>query len=519
MKKLILPIIFTVVVNSFALENGVARTPPMAWNGFMSYGFENADEKIVKSAANTLASSGLRDAGWKYIEIDAGWKEGDCSRDQKGGWVVSARKFPGGMKALCDYVHSKGLKLGFYTIPSWSDSLGGPVNDCSYKLSPRPNGYYEADADTLVAWGIDYLKIDMALCGEAIRLTKWVVEKSMKAGKPIMIQTHEESERTVVPWNGKQVVMRDISNTFRVTKDNLPSWVSQLETINKVAGNNYNAQYAGPGAWCEGGGMGCFTFNYESNTKLTAVQNRSNFSLVSIATYPLEITMDTTAMKAPEVATMLTNAEVIAINQDSLGLQGRVIKRSDNTQIWWKPLKDGSRAVGLFNSNANAVSSIYVTWSEILLNSGNAQVRDLWQHKDLGSFKDTFKITNVPGHTCEVYKITGSPKSWESSWNLYTDRPNAKESFQKYWDPAWGPFTWNAPTSSSVNKQNFKRSQSHKFASNLDFSNGASILSLDGKTIRNTSVKDLSHLQKIKGTSGRGIAIISNKSGVSLILK
>jgi hypothetical protein len=144
--------------------------------------------------------------------------------------------------------------------------------------------------------------------------------------------------------------------------------------------------------------------------------------------------------QAPAYIGMVSNTELIAVHEDSLSLQAKRIMRTDGSQIWWRPLKDGSRAVCFYNTST-AARTMSISWSEILLNPGIASVRDLWQHKDLGTFSGTYTSATIGTDSVEVVKITGSPQPWEAAWNLYQIEPQyANCPWKKYWQASWGPY-------------------------------------------------------------------------------
>jgi hypothetical protein len=213
------------------------------------------------------------------------------------------------------------------------------------------------------------------------------------------------------------VVQRDFSNSFRIGSD-VVTWGGIIE----AAANN--ERYGGRGGWPEDGRAG-------SKTQFTV----SSFIGLSmrICTQLLRGTQS--------YFDMVKNTEIIAVHQDSLAIQPKRIKRTDGSEIWWKPLKDGSRAVCFYN-RTSAARTMSVTWSEILLNTGAATVRDLWQHQDLGSFTDAYTSASIGPDSVVAVKITGSPKPWEAAWNLYTIEPQyASCPWKKYWDASWGPYT------------------------------------------------------------------------------
>lgn len=351
--------------------NGLAKTPPMGWSSWNHFQ-DRIDDKTVRECADALVSSGLAAAGYVYINIDDAW-EGTRDAD---GRIQPNSKFPD-MKALADYVHSKGLKFGLYSSP-------GPRTCGGYEGS---YGYEELDAKTYAEWGVDYLKHDW--CSAARVYT----EKEMRAAYQKMGRALQDSGRPIV-YSLCQYGMEDVwkwgpevgANLWRTTGDIFDSWKSMSDI---GFSQNDHAPYAGPGHWNDPDML------QVGNGGMTNDEYRTHFSLWCILAAPLMAGNDLRNM-SKETLEILSNREAIAVDQDPLGKQGTRLSARDNIEVWTKPLHDGSLAVGIFNRGA-AEKTGGVTWKELGLNGRPKQVRDLWAHKDLKVDGDAFRAA-VPSH-------------------------------------------------------------------------------------------------------------------------
>lgn len=356
----------------------LAATPPMGWNSWNHFA-RKIDDATVRAQADAMVSSGMRDAGYVYINIDDTW-EGE--RDAKG-FIQSNSKFPD-MKALGEYVHSKGLKLGIYSSP-------GPKTCAKFEGS---YGHEEQDAQTYAQWGIDYLKYDlcslrdvMKKAGSVEAAHKIMVEAYtkmhdalLKTGRPIIYSLCQYGEDAVWRW-GPSVG----GNLWRTT-DDITDRYSRMEEIGfSQAGL---AKYAGPGHWNDPDMLEV------GNGGMNADEYRTHMSLWVLLAAPLLAGNDLTHMSAETIA-LLTNREVIAVDQDPAGKQGDRVSAEGPMEIWARPLADGSKAVGLFNRH-HAPMGIQLDFQQIGI-SGRAQVRDVWVRKDLGTVESPFHAT-VPAH-------------------------------------------------------------------------------------------------------------------------
>ncbi len=365
------------ICNLSALDNGLAKTPPMGWNSWNKFAC-NVREDLVRGAADAMVKSGMKDAGYQYIVIDDCWQ---ISRDKDGNIVPDKQHFPSGIKALADYVHSRGLKFGIY-------SDAGP-RTCAGR--PASLGHEVQDAKQYAAWGVDYLKYDWCHMEnqDAPAAYAKMRDALAQSGRPIVFSICEWGSNR--PWTWAP----GVGNLWRTTTDIFDKWEGKGEKYGAGVMDIVDLQVpigyaAGPGHWNDPDMLEV------GNGGLTTIENQSHFSLWAILAAPLMAGNDLDAM-TPEVHDILTNKEVIAVDQDPLGHEGVRVRHQDNQDVWAKPLQNGGVAVVLLNRGASE-QTIGVKWDEIGLNAGQkAAVRDLWAHKDLGVVKDSFSAP-VPSH-------------------------------------------------------------------------------------------------------------------------
>ena len=369
------------------VPNGLALTPPMGWNTWNKYAC-NVNEKLIRNAADKMVSSGMKDAGYTYIVIDDCWQG---VRDQAGNIQPDPKKFPSGMKVLGDYIHSKGLKFGIY-------SDAGPKT-CGGFLGSR--GHDFQDARQYAAWGVDYLKYDWCETGTQDAQSSYLtMSQALQAtGRPIVFSLCEWGNSK--PW----LWARNIGNLWRTTGDIYDGWdgmhpngfsIGMMRIVDMQA---ELAAYAGPGHWNDPDMLEV------GNGGMTDSEYRAHFSLWAMFAAPLMAGNDLDAMDAA-TRTILLNKEVIAVDQDPLGVAGTRVWKQDEAEVWMRPLKDGARAVVLLNRSKNP-QSIEVVWGQLHYPAGlSAKVRDLWQHKDLGTLSGRVG-TVVAGHA--VVMLTISP--------------------------------------------------------------------------------------------------------------
>jgi alpha-galactosidase len=382
---------------------GLALTPPMGWNSWNCWGL-HVDDPKVRAAADAFLSSGLADHGWTYINIDDGWEAPERSPK---GEILTNEKFPD-MNALSDYVHRQGLKIGIYSSP-------GP-RTCGGYLGSYQNE--EQDAKTWSAWGIDYLKYDWCSYGQvAPNDSLPELEKPFR----LMREMLDKTERDII-YSLCQYGMGNVwewgalvgGNLWRTTGDITDTWES-------MAGIGFSqdkcSPFAGPGYWNDPDMLVVGQVGWGPNlhpTRLTPDEQYTHISLWCLLASPLLIGCDLSQLD-PFTLNLLTNDEVLAVNQDVLGIQARKVREGDGYQIWAKPLADSSLAVGIFytglDSPVDAFNwnggvpkrAIAVRWSDLGI-SGLRTVRDLWRQKDIGNFSDMF-TAEVPFHGAVLVQL------------------------------------------------------------------------------------------------------------------
>ena len=374
---------------AIAQSSQLAATPPMGWNSWNHFA-EKVTDADVRAAADALVSSGMRDAGYIYVNIDDTWQ----GKRDANGVIHPNEKFPD-MKALADYVHSKGLKLGIYSSP-------GPQTCARYEGS---YGHEEQDAKTYAEWGIDYLKYD--LCSfiqimkqeagdehseKAFEIQKAAYEKMHKAllatGRPIVFSLCQYGWNDVWKW-GPEVG----GNLWRTTGD-ISDHYSRMEEIGfSQAGLS---KYAAPGHWNDPDMLEV------GNGGMTNDEYRQHMTLWVILAAPLLAGNDLSKM-SPETLAILTNKEVIAVDQDKLGKQGDRVWAEGPKEIWAKPLSGGEKAVALFN-RAPDPKSITLKLSDVGFGA-NAKLRDLWTGKSVTATNGSYTV-QIPKHGAVLLRIS-----------------------------------------------------------------------------------------------------------------
>jgi alpha-galactosidase len=361
-------------------SNGLAKTPPMGWNSWNKFAGK-IDDATVRAIADAMVTSGMRDAGYIYVNIDDTW---EGVRDAQG-VLQPNHKFPD-MKALADYVHSKGLKLGIYSSP-------GPRTCAGY---PGSYGHEEIDARTWAAWGIDYLKYDWCSARTIYKeqdlhpVYQKMGDALAASGRPIVYSLCEYGWGEVEKW-GPQVS----GNLWRTTGDIRDEWSSMIENVEKQVPT---APYAGPGHWNDPDMLEV------GNGHMTNDEYKTHMSLWALVASPLLAGNDIRDMSA-ETKAILLNKEVIAIDQDALGKQASPIKNGD-LETWVKPLEDGSVAVGVVNLG-NSSATATVKESDLGLTGKVKTARDLWTHSDVAFTQDSYSAT-VPSHGVLLLRVSSS---------------------------------------------------------------------------------------------------------------
>ena len=360
-----------------AQQEKLAQTPPMGWNDWYQYECKISDA-TMRAQADALVSTGMKAAGYIYVNIDDCWMG---KRDAQGN-IQPNSNFPD-MKALGDYIHSKGLKFGIYTSP-------GPTTCADQEGSYQ---HEEQDARTYASWGVDFLKYDWCSAQDVYRpdemqgAYKKMHDAILRTGRPMVYSLCQYGFQSVWEW-GASVG----GNMWRTTEDiggNYRRW--SLFAFQ----NNGLEKYAGPGHWNDPDilliGIG----------KTNLDEDRAQMTLWSILAAPLLAGNDLTKM-SPEILAILANPEVIAVDQDPNGIQGRRVWQEGPLEVWMKPLSDGSKAVGMFNRSVGPLP-VTLRFSDVGI-MGKASVRDLWARKDLGVFKDSYTV-EIPRYGAAMLKV------------------------------------------------------------------------------------------------------------------
>ncbi|CAI9275332.1 unnamed protein product [Lactuca saligna] len=359
------------------LANGLADTPPMGWNSWNHFGC-NISESMIRETADAIVSTGLAKLGYKYVNIDDCWAE--YTRDQQGNFVARKSTFPSGIKALADYVHNKGLKLGIY-----SDS--GSMT-CS-KTMPGSLGYEEQDAKMFASWGIDYLKYDNCN-NEGLKPTiryPIMTRALMNAGRPIFFSLCEWGDMHPALWGSK------IGNSWRTTNDITDTWLSMMYIADM---NEYYADYARPGGWNDPDMLEV------GNGGMTKDEYIVHFSIWAISKAPLLIGCDVRNV-TKETLDILGNTEVIGVNQDKLGVQAKKVRMEGDLEVWAGPLSK-YRVVVLMVNRGPATSLMTAHWDDIGLPPNTTVIaRDLWLHKALRQRPVGNLSVTVASHACKMF--------------------------------------------------------------------------------------------------------------------
>ncbi|MFL6446626.1 MAG: glycoside hydrolase family 27 protein [Bryobacteraceae bacterium] len=359
--------------------NSLAKTPPMGWNSWNKFA-SKVDDAGVRASADAIASNGMKEAGYVYVNIDDTWQ---AERDANGN-IQTNKKFPD-MKALADYVHSKGLKLGIYSSP-------GPNTCAGYEGS---YGHEEQDAKTYAQWGIDYLKYDW--CGarniykdEEMQAVYQKMGDALNAsGRQIVYSLCQYGRDDVWKWGTKVG-----GNLWRTTGDIRDAWDSMA---NIGFSQTDIAAYAGPGHWNDPDMLEV------GNGGMTLTEYKTHMSLWSILAAPLLAGNDLQHMSR-EILDVLTNKDVIAVDQDSAGKQGTRVSKSGESDVWAKQLSDGSKAIALFNRGASE-AKITIAWRDAGFDSVPRHARDLWLHKDVSLQGSQFSAS-VPSHGLLLLRVS-----------------------------------------------------------------------------------------------------------------
>ncbi len=379
-------------------DNKLARTPPMGWNSWNKFA-GRIDDAAVRGVADAMVASGMKKAGYEYINIDDTWELG---RDANGN-ITSNTKFPN-MKALADYVHSKGFKIGIYSSP-------GPKTCAGYEGS---YGHEEQDAKTWASWGIDYLKYDWCSASQIYGdedmqpVYQKMGDALAKAGRPIVYSLCQYGRDKVWEWGAKVG-----GNLWRTTGDIRDSWQS-LNNIGfgaPVPGGLRSADGTAPPGLSQvdikqGATVGHWNdpdMLEIGNGAMTTDEYRTHFALWALLRAPLLAGNDLRDM-SEDTKSILMNADVIAIDQDPAGLPLKTVNADANTPVYSRPLKGGDVAVAMFN-RGDAAADVSVKFADLGIAGRKLTARDLWKHAPVTLSGEQF-AANVPMHGVVLLRIT-----------------------------------------------------------------------------------------------------------------
>lgn len=364
----------------------LAKTPPMGWNSWNKFQC-NVSEKLIMQMADEMVSSGMKDAGYNYIVIDDCWQ---VDRDQNGEVIPDKDRFPHGMKYVADYIHSKGLKFGIYSCAGTKTCQGRPGG----------RGYEFQDARSYARWGVDYLKYDWCYSTTQDAKSSYSIMRDAlyAAGRPIVFSLCEWG--TSKPWEWA----KEVGHLWRTTGDIQDRWDAMIAILDK---ERDIAKYSGPGHWNDPDMLEV------GNGGMTNEEYKTHFSLWCMLAAPLMAGNDLSVM-TPAIKEILTNPEVIALDQDSLGNQAFCFRDNGDYEIWIKKLAHNEKAVCLLN-RGDEEKNVQVDFNVLLKSNDNYwssesykledyKVRDLWEHKDVKLDKSTLNY-KMPPHSVKVFRF------------------------------------------------------------------------------------------------------------------
>ena len=388
MKKIVFSIIISALFINLSAQKfeQLAKTPPMGWNSWNKFGCDVSEELIMR-IADAMVSSGMHNAGYEYIVIDDCWQ---VDRDENGEIIVDKERFPHGMKYLADYIHSKGLKFGIYSCAGTKTCQGRPGG----------RGHEYQDARTYARWDVDYLKYDWCYASSQDAKSSYTTMRDAlyAAGRPVVFSLCEWGRSK--PWEWA----KDIGHLWRTTGDILDRWDAMLTIFEK---QKKLAEYAGPGHWNDPDMLEV------GNGGMTTEEYKTHFSLWCMLSAPLMAGNDLQNM-THETIEILTNEEIIALDQDTLCKQGFCYRDNGDYEIWIKKLVNNEKAACLLNlsdeeKNVQVDFSVLLKandnyWSSEPYKLENYQVRDLWEHKTVKLEGNTTYI-KIPPHSVKVYRF------------------------------------------------------------------------------------------------------------------
>ncbi len=359
-----------------APKDKLALTPPMGWNSWNRFGCD-INEKLIREIAEAMVTSGMKDVGYTYVVIDDCWMA--PNRDKQGNLQADPERFPSGIKALADYVHSKGLKLGIYSSAGTKTCQGYPAS----------LDHEENDAKKFAEWGVDYLKYDNCYNQGRDAVERYQkMKKALEAtGRAIVFSICEWGQNR--PW----LWAPEIGNLWRTTGDIQNSWESIMYILDQQVGLS---KYARPGAWNDPDML------QVGNGGMTTTEDRAHFSLWCILAAPLMAGNDLRHM-TEVTREILTNKEAIKVNQDPAGIQGYKIRDEGNQEVWIKPLKSGDYAVLLLNRGEKSAFIVIQAEKIGMPQASKYVVRNLWSHKE--EITGGRIAARVPSHGIAMFRV------------------------------------------------------------------------------------------------------------------
>lgn len=384
------------------LADGLAKTPPLGWVSWNQFG-EDINEKLIVETIDSMVANGMRDAGYVYVNLDDGWQRHKAPRSSRP-LEVDPAKFPRGMKFLADYAHAKGMKLGIYSGPGQTTCAGYTGSE----------GHEHEDAAMFAAWGIDHLKYDSCCShkdapAEALKPLFGKMSKALVATRRgIVLHACHCGWADIWTWAAQLGVHhwrigQDISDDFNYPGNREKYYFDVLDMLDRGVGLE---KYSGPGGWNDYD-MLIVGLNGKSKQLVGAgasnIEYRTHFSLWAMLASPLLVGADVRKLDAYTLET-LTNREVIALNQDSLGQQASKVRDDGDLEIFAKELADGSYAVALLNRGSATADMTVSLRRDLTLPWDKYRVRDLWLKKDLGVYDIPF-TTEVMSHEARILRF------------------------------------------------------------------------------------------------------------------
>ncbi len=364
----------------------LAQTPPMGWNSWNKFACD-VSEDLIMGMADAMVSSGMKDAGYEYVVIDDCWQVG---RDENGEIIVDKERFPHGIKYLADYIHSKGLKFGIYSCAG-SETCAG---------RPGGLGHEYQDARSYASWGVDYLKYDWCNTTTQDSRSSYTNMRDAlyTAGRPIVFSICEWG--ATKPWEWA----KDVGHLWRTTGDILDRWDAMIGIVDK---QRDLAKYAGPGHWNDPDMLEV------GNGGMTNEEYKTHFSMWCMMAAPLMAGNDLANM-SEETKEILTNKELIAIDQDPIGQQASCYRDNGDYEIWGRALENDEKVICLLN-RSDEEKEVQVNFTSLLKTSDNYwytypynledyKVRDVWEQKEVKTDKNIIMV-KMPPHSVKVYRF------------------------------------------------------------------------------------------------------------------